>query len=54
MPDVPIKDWLLEPIFDSSVYLDRPPVRYAGDENDGDGWEPWPDDEPLPDELPDA
>lgn len=47
---MPIEDWVVFPVSDYSVFLDRPPVEYEGFVDDGKGEDPWPADRPLPDE----
>jgi hypothetical protein len=31
MKPIPPEEWIVYPVVDSSVYLNRPPVRYEGD-----------------------
>lgn len=51
MPDSPIppEDWVIWPVSDSAVYLNRPPVTYEDDHPEG-GEDPPPEGEPLGDE----
>lgn len=49
MKPIPMSEWVAFPISDSSVYLDRPPVRYEGDDerDHAAGAEPPPGDSPA-------
>jgi hypothetical protein len=50
MKPIPIEDWIAWPVSDSSDYLDRPPVRYADDDEIDHEAGTDPSEEPLPDE----
>lgn len=50
MAPIPPREWITYPVTDSSVYLDRPPVRYEGDADLAAGEGSPPPEDPLPDE----